>query len=149
MFFPLFLNYFCLFFSLIFNRFYLFFKAFPKGKYVSLVSSIILLWSDYNISLSVRNSYLSFFSGCCIFAASQLITYCNFSSLMLSSIVTISFYILSTRFFLKRKLLLDKIVVSITKQEYVFIKIHKILNFDIWRMIKRKLLKLFGIVITK
>ena len=37
-----------------------------------------------------------------IFAASLLISYCNFSSLIISSIVMISFYILSKRFFLKR-----------------------------------------------
>ena len=38
-----------------------------------------------------------------IFAASLLILWCNFSFLVLSSIVLISFYILSTKFFLKRK----------------------------------------------
>ena len=42
-----------------------------------------------------------------IFAAFLLIPYCSFSSLILSSIVMISFYILSKRFFLKREELSD------------------------------------------
>ena len=50
------------------------------------------------------------------FAAFQLISYCNFSSLILSSIVMISFYVLSKRFFLKRKRLSDARVASITKK---------------------------------
>ena len=52
------------------------------------------------------------------FAASLLISSCNFSHLILSSIVMISFYILSTRFFLKRKELSGVRVVSVTKKEY-------------------------------
>ena len=43
-----------------------------------------------------------------IFAASLLISYCNFSSLILSSIFMISFYTLSKRFSLKRKELSDE-----------------------------------------
>ena len=50
------------------------------------------------------------------FAASLLISYCNFSFLILSSVVLIGFYILSKRFFLKRKGLSDAKVVSITKK---------------------------------
>ena len=49
-----------------------------------------------------------------------LILYCNFSSPILSSMVMINFYILSTRFFLKYKGLSDVRVVSITKKEYGF-----------------------------
>ena len=55
-----------------------------------------------------------------IFAAFLLISYCRFSSLILSSIVMINFYILSERFFLKREGLSDARVVSITKKEYGF-----------------------------
>ena len=50
------------------------------------------------------------------FATFQLISYCNFSSLILSSIVMISFYVLSKRFFLKRKRLSDARVALITKK---------------------------------
>ena len=72
---------------------------------VNLVCSIILLWSDGNIYLPVRYSYLSILpdENAEICAASLLILYCSFSSLILSSVVMINFYILSTRFFLKRK----------------------------------------------
>ena len=55
-----------------------------------------------------------------IFAASMLILNCSFLSLILSSIVMISFYFLSERLFLKCKGLSDARVVSITKKEYVF-----------------------------
>ena len=61
------------------------------------------------ISSPVRYSNLSFFfsdDNSYIFGASLLISYCNFSSLILS-IAMISFYILSKRFFLKRKRLSD------------------------------------------
>ena len=54
-----------------------------------------------------------------VFAASLLISYCSFSSLMLS-IATISFYIISKKFFLKRKGLFDARVASRTKKEYGF-----------------------------
>ena len=47
-------------------------------------------------------------------------SYCIFSSLTLSSIVMISFYILSKRFFLKREGLSDARVLSVTKSEYGF-----------------------------
>ena len=53
-------------------------------------------------------------------AASLLILYCSFLSLILLSIVTISFYILSKRFFLKREEISDARVVSITKSGYSF-----------------------------
>ena len=49
-----------------------------------------------------------------VFLASVLISYCSFSSLIF---VMIGFYILSTRFFLKRKELSHATVVSITKKE--------------------------------
>ena len=55
-----------------------------------------------------------------IFTASLLISYCSFSSLILSSLIMISFYILSEILFLKRKGLSDARVVSITKSKYGF-----------------------------
>ena len=55
-----------------------------------------------------------------IFAASLLMSYCSFPSLVLSSVVMISFYILSKRFFLKRKVLSNARVASITKKAYGF-----------------------------
>ena len=48
----------------------------------------------------------------------QLMSYCSFSSLILSLIVMISFYILSKRFFLIHKGLSDARVASITKNQY-------------------------------
>ena len=61
-----------------------------------------------------------------IFAASLLISYCKFSSLILSLIAILSFYILSKRFFLKLKGISDARVASITKKEiflqYIFCK---------------------------
>ena len=53
-------------------------------------------------------------------AASLLILYCGFLSLILLSIVMISSYILSKRFFLKREEISDARVVSVTKNEYGF-----------------------------
>ena len=49
-----------------------------------------------------------------------LMSYYSFSSLILSSIAMISFYILSNRFFLKREGLSDVRVASVTKEEYGF-----------------------------
>ena len=83
-----------------------------------------LFWSEGSISLSVRYSYLSIlpYDKVDTFAASLLISYSNFSSPILSSVVMISFYILSERknirFFLKRKVLSDARAASITKEEY-------------------------------
>ena len=52
---------------------------------------------------------------------SLLTIYCNFSSLILSSNVIISFYFLSKRFFLKREGLSVARVASITKKQYGFL----------------------------
>ena len=90
------------------------------------------------MSLPVKYSYLSIFPdyNADIFAASQLISYSNFSSLILPLVVIISFYILSKRFFLKRKGLSDARVVSITNKiicfcSTLFVKIHKVLNVNV------------------
>ena len=82
------------------------------------------------ISSPVRNSYLSILpdDNADIFAAYLLISYCRFSTLILSSIVMISFYILSKGLFLKHEELSDARVVSITKTEYGFAK-HFLLRF--------------------
>ena len=108
---------FYLFFSLIFNYFS---NVLPRGEYVNFGCSIILFWSDGNIPSLVRYSYLSILpdNNADIFAASLLISYCSFSSLIFSSIVMINFYLVSKRFFLKREELSDARVVSITKTEY-------------------------------
>ena len=55
-----------------------------------------------------------------IFAASLLISNCSFSSLILSAIVMISFYILSKRLLLICKGLTDARIVSNTKKEHGF-----------------------------
>ena len=67
-------------------------------------------------------SYLSILPGdkAIILATSLLISYCSFSSLILSLIVTISFYVLYNKLFLKLEGLSDARVVSFTKKEYGF-----------------------------
>ena len=124
-----------------------FFKCFTEWR-INLAWSIILLWSEGNISLPVRYSYLSALLDdyVYIFYASLLMLYCNFSCLILSSIVIINFYIISKRFFLRREELSDKRLVSVTKKRIMFwsilfIKIHKVLKVNIWWMINRNLLK--------
>ena len=94
-------------------------NALLTEEYVNFAYSIILLWSDGNISSPLIYSYLSILpdDNANIFVASQLISHFSFSSLILSSIVVINFYI-SNRFFLKREELSDGGVVSITKKEY-------------------------------
>ena len=96
-------------------------KTFPKGEHTNLACSIICLWLEGNISSPVRY-YLSISpdDNADIFAASPSISYCYFSSLILSSIVMISFYIPSKRFSLKQKRLSDATVASIAKKEYGF-----------------------------
>ena len=56
-------------------------KAFANGECTNLVCSITPLWSGSSISSSVEYSYLSIFpnGNADIFAASLLISYCNFS----------------------------------------------------------------------
>ena len=90
--------------------------------YFILLSDLSLLnVTSYvnSISSPVRYSYISIFpdNKADIFAASLLISYCNYLSLILSSIVMVSFYFLSKRFFMKYKGLSDARVASITKKE--------------------------------
>ena len=74
-------------------------------KYANWACSIIGLWLEGNISPPVKYSNLSTFQNdkTGIFAASLLTSYFSLSSLILSSIIIISFYIFSKRFFLERK----------------------------------------------
>ena len=53
-----------------------------------------------------------------MFAASLLVSYCSFPSIRLSSIVMISFYIFSERYFLKQEKPSESRVVSTIKKEY-------------------------------
>ena len=113
-------------------------KTCPKGEYVNLACSIIYLQLEGNIALPIRYSYLSILpdNKADIFAASLLILNCNFSSLILLSVLIISFHVLSKRFFLKREGLSGARVVSITKKEYgfavhFFVKIHKVFKANI------------------
>ena len=71
-------------------------KAFPKGEYAKLACSIISFLLESNISQPLRYSYLSGLSedNADVFSSSLLISYCSLLSLLLFSIVTISFYIL-------------------------------------------------------
>ena len=86
---------------------------------MNLACSITQIRWQY--SLTVINSYLSILPDDNVDFPGPLLTfYCSFSSLILSSIVVISFYILYKSFFLKREELSDVRVVSITKKEYGF-----------------------------
>ena len=105
-------------------------NALPRGEYVNLACSIILLWSD-SISSAVSYSYLSILRGdnADIFAASQSKSYCSFSSLILSSTVMIKFYIAFKRFSLKCEELSDARVVSITENN-IFERKGKVFQFS-------------------
>ena len=100
-------------------------NALPRGEYVNLAYSVIVIWSDGNISSPVRY-FIIFYSiladdSTDIFVGSVLLLYYTFSSLILSSMVMINFYIHSKIFFLKHEELSNGRVVSITKKEYVFV----------------------------
>ena len=74
-------------FSLIFTYLCLFSKALPRGEYVNLAYSIPLPWLNGNFSWSPIYWYLSILpdDNAHIFSASLLISYCTFSSTILSS----------------------------------------------------------------
>ena len=101
-------------------------NALPRGEYVNLAYSVIVIWSDGNISSPVRY-FIIFYSiladdNADIFVGSVLLLHCTFSPLILSSMVMINFYIHSKIFFLKHEELSNGRVVSITKKEYVFVE---------------------------
>ena len=113
-----------------------------------LACSIIWIWLEGNISSPVEYSYLPILpdENAYIFAASLLILYCSFSSLILSSIALISFYILSKRLFLQLKGLSIARVVSTTINIWpcstLIINIFKVFRVNIQWRIKSDLLKL-------
>ena len=120
-------NCFYLFFTFISNCFNLFLKCLCKRKYLNVACLIILLWSEGNISSPVKYSYLSILpdDNADIFAASLLISYWSFSSLILSSVIMISFSILSKRLFLRHKGLANASVISFRKNmvlQYILCK---------------------------
>ena len=125
-------------------------NALPNEKYVNLNCSIILLWSDGNISSPLRYSYLPIlpYGNADVFGASLLIFYFTFSSLILSSIVMIiKFYILSKRFFLKREKLSDARVVLNQKRKRLLLllvvlsgRVHVIIRHQTSSQLKRHLL---------
>ena len=111
-----------MFFESIFNCFYFIFifspiyLLSPKGEYVNFASSIIILLSGGSISYS----------------------------LVLSSVVMITFSILSKRLLLKREGLSNARVISVLKKmllQHSFVKIHRVLKSNIWWMIKFDLMK--------
>ena len=99
-----------------------FLKKIPRRQYVKLSSPIIWLWLKGNISSAIRYSCLLILhdDNADIFVDSVLILCCSFSSLILSSIFMITFYILSERFHLKLKSLSDAGVVLLTRKDYGF-----------------------------
>ena len=76
-----------------------------------------VFWSVGSISSPARNLYLLIFpvDNVDILAASLLISFCSFLSLISSWIFMINFYILSKRFFLKGEGLFDAAIISIAK----------------------------------
>ena len=80
--------------SIVFACFY---KAFSNREYRDLACSVILLWSDGSISLPVKYSCVSIFPDLLFFYCFSVNTILCFSSLVLSSVAVISFYILSKK----------------------------------------------------
>ena len=124
-------------------------NVFPKGDYINLACYIICFRLEGNIFFTCKIFIFVNFPGdnADVFAASLLASFYNSSSLILSSVVMIRFYILYKRFSLKRKELPDAKVAWITNKEYgfpahVFVKIHKASKANIQWMIKCHLLKL-------
>ena len=72
-------------------------KAFSNGELVNLACVVILHWSEVKTSLPVGNSYSSILPDdkTYIFVAPVLKLYSTFSFVILSSVVIVSFYILS------------------------------------------------------
>ena len=87
------------------KKFIYFSSALLSEEYINAACSIVLVWSDGIISSPVRNSYWSILpdGNADIFVPSLLISYYTFSPLIFWSIVIISFYFPSKRFFWKVK----------------------------------------------
>ena len=104
-----------------FNRFSLFFKCFPSDEQENLASSIGLCCCVGNISSPVRYQCLSILldENADIFAVALLMLYCNFSSMISSSIVNITLYTDPNSFFRKCNGLPDGRVLSMVKMNMV------------------------------
>ena len=116
-------------------------NALLSGKDVNLACSIILLWSDGNISSPVLPD-----DNTDTFPAFLLVSHCSVSSLILSSIVVISFYIRSKKILSETwRIIWCKSSIYHQKNmvlQYIFVKIYKALKVNIWWMIKCDLLRL-------
>ena len=107
-------------FSLWFSIVFIYFsKGFPRREEVNLACFIIYFWLQGNISSPVRYSYLLILPDdkVKIFAASMLISYYRFSSLIWSSIYMIILHTYFKRCFLNLNGLSDVKVVSLPKKD--------------------------------
>ena len=111
----------CLFYLLVYIYFfYLFCVCFSTRRTCRLTCSII--WTDGNVYSSVKYSYSSILihENADIFAAALLISHCSFSAKIVSSVVVITFSILSKTMHLKHGLLSAGKIVSFTKKKNGF-----------------------------
>ena len=108
-----------LFVGIDFFFFYLFFECFSTRRTCRLTCSII--WTDGNVYSSVKYSYSSILihENADIFAAALLISHYSFSAKIVSSVVVITFSILSKTMHLKHGLLSAGKIVSFTKKKMV------------------------------
>ena len=99
--------------------FYLFCECFSTRRTCRLTCSII--WTDGNVYSSVKYSYSSILihENADIFAAALLISHYSFSAKIVSSVVVITFSILSKTMHLKHGLLSAGKIVSFTKKKMV------------------------------
>ena len=99
--------------------FYLFCVCFSTRRTCRLTCSII--WTDGNVYSSVKYSYSSILihENADIFAAALLISHYSFSAKIVSSVVVITFSILSKTMHLKHGLLSAGKIVSFTKKKMV------------------------------
>ena len=94
-------------------------KALPRGEYVNLAYSIILLCSEGNVSSPVKYSYLLILPDdrADIFAASLLVSYCIFIDLYSDQQLLWFYYVFIQKDLWINRLSADK-VVSLTEKEY-------------------------------
>ena len=110
--------------------FYLFCECFSTRRTCRLTCSIIC--TDGNVYSSVKYSYSSILihENADIFAAALLISHYSFSAKIVSSVVVITFSILSKTMHLKHGLLSAGKIVSFTKKKWFcstfFVKIYKV-----------------------
>ena len=138
-------------YSLILNGFCLFFKSFSSWRIIKLCSSLLFCFNQTVIFLWLQDIHIyQLYPTIMPIFLLLLCYYCILlSSLILSTIVMIRFYLFSKRFSLKLEELSNARVESVNKNEYGFyikIHIHKILKVNIWWTIKCNLLKLLLIL---